>query len=109
MKRLNIALALLAIDEVATLRSQNESQNETEDEQSLEAKNYISSKQMATCYRKLVTVLCSDSLALSDKADDIVITLLVEFKNLVTFNLQVFLIRACCRTICEWIILLLRY
>ncbi|KAI8896772.1 hypothetical protein BC833DRAFT_596291 [Globomyces pollinis-pini] len=75
LKRLNIATALLAIEELTNLRASDlDSDNQMQ--------THTIYKRMASCYARLVEFLMSDCLSLSEKSEKMVKNLFVEFKTL---------------------------
>ncbi|KAI8896593.1 hypothetical protein BC833DRAFT_597009 [Globomyces pollinis-pini] len=74
LKRLNIAAALLAIEELARLRN---TQLDPAPAEILKHHQRISS-----CYLKLIDFLQGDSLTIQEKSESIVTNLLIEFKTL---------------------------
>ena len=78
---MNISIALLAIKELCDIRRDGESDSHED-----EAENYMINKQIAACYRKLAEFICGESLSVQEKVEDIVVTMLVEFKSLVLFK-----------------------
>ncbi|KAJ3262503.1 hypothetical protein HK103_000032 [Boothiomyces macroporosus] len=79
LKRLNIASALLAIEELASIRRDYQNEPELEEDQ---AENYMKNKRMAKSYERLVEFLAGDALTVQEKEESFVISMIVEFKIL---------------------------
>jgi hypothetical protein len=78
---LSIAVCLLAIEELASIRRKHDPEAEI----SLK-ENYETNKKMASCYRRLLDFLIGDSLTQEEKAEQIVMTMIAEFKCLVFYQ-----------------------
>ncbi|KAJ3322936.1 hypothetical protein HDV06_002595 [Boothiomyces sp. JEL0866] len=79
LKRLNIASALLAIEELSSIRRDYQNEPELEEDQ---AENYMKNKRMAKSYERLVEFLAGDALTVQEKEESFVISMIVEFKIL---------------------------
>ena len=77
LKRVSCAIALLAMEDIAALKENQQHPDNPEFDR------YKRNKQMAVCYRKYLEFLTGDALSLEDKALDVTTMLIVEFKTMV--------------------------
>jgi hypothetical protein len=79
LKRLNIGVALLAIEHLATLRDKVIADEESP---SGLIESYHKNREMVECYNCLVQFLLGESLNQQEKAEPIIAEMVVEFKSL---------------------------
>jgi hypothetical protein len=81
LKRLNVGVALVAIELLHDLRNMELPEEEEETPQGM-IKSYNKNRQMMECYSRLIQFLLSDALQLSEKTEQIIIDIIVECTSL---------------------------